>query len=238
MENNNDQLNQNQSADVSVKRMSMKNIILILIAILAVIGVIAGVVLHQRNIKHGADYNRSEIKNLPDDQRKKELEAKVKDLTAQAEKDGSYTTLIQLAEANNDLGNYQGMVDVLNRIPQNQQNNRVWADYALAYKGMGDNAKAQGNIEKALVIDDGIADYWVIYFDVVSGVPADQLDAKYQKALIATKNDLRLVISYAKFLEKNGNIAKAVAYWETARNTDPAHASDYEKEIARLRPPQ
>jgi tetratricopeptide (TPR) repeat protein len=167
-----------------------------------------------------------------------EAKRNAESLAADAEISTKYTTYIRLADLQNRLGLYQEAIASVDKIAAERQgNSRVWLTYATSYKGLNQIDKAKAAINRTLEIDDEVPEHWRLYFEIYTDLSNEELNAKYMEALQKTKNDLQLVISYARFLEKIGDKDKAVIYWETARNADPANASTYEAEITRLRRP-
>jgi tetratricopeptide (TPR) repeat protein len=218
------------------------------IILLAILGLIVGGFIYQQQQekRQALEYSPAEIEQLDESKRKEVLETQLQDLEQKARKLTSDATIsdkfvvyIQLAEVRTALGKFAEAINALDQVREERSgNSRLWTEYAKAYRGLGDSGKAKESIQQALNVDDELPLTWQLYLEINSDLPDQQLDALYVTALQKTKNDLDLVISYAKFLEKIGNIERAVAYWETARNVDPARSADYEKEISRLRPTQ
>lgn len=219
-----------------------------ILAILIIGGLIFA--LNQDDRKAPGDYSFEEIMNLPAEEQKAAFENQIKDLEerlgslAQGTEEGAekayesakHRIYIKLAEAQNQLGRYQDALNSLNNIPEGQQNNPdVLKAYALAYKGLGQNEQAVEAFKKALAEDETDAEVWLAYLESSTDLPNDQLKALHLQAIPATKSNVDVMISYARFSEKIGDKATAIAAWETARNVDPTNASKYEAEIARLR---
>ncbi len=213
------------------------------IGLLVILAVIGGAFWYQQGQGPSGDLNLQEVENLKPEDQRKELEKQLKDyedraahLSADANISDKYLVYIKLAELQNRLELFDAAIKSVDQIAeQRQDNSRIWATYATSYLGARNIPKAQENIQKALAISDDTPEYWVIYFQAFADAPVADLDAKYVEALRKTNNNIDIVISYARFLEKQGNKEKAIGYWETARNINPDGAAQYEAEIARLR---
>lgn len=189
------------------------------------------------------DLTLQEIEKLGPDEQRIELEKQLKDyeqraanLPADATISNKYLVYIKLAELQNRLEKYGDAIASIDKIAeQRQDNSRIWYSYAVSYQGIRNIPKAKENIQKALAISDETPEYWQVYLDVSQDIPAGDLEKLYAEAVAKTANDLEIVKSYARFLEKIGNKEKAIGYWETARNINPDGAGEYDAEIARLR---
>jgi tetratricopeptide (TPR) repeat protein len=224
----------------------LKKIILAVVAIIILGAVYVGATQWNKNNRPSSDYKLNEIDRLEAEEQKRILEdqladyeKRAADLKTDATASDKYTVYIKLAELQNRLGKFQDAINSVDKIAgDNQGNSRIWVTYANSYKGLGNNGQAIDRAGKALSIDDENVDAWRIMIELSQNTDQAALNDLYMKALPKTNNDIEIVKSYARFLEKTGDIAKAVAYWETARNVDPANAEEYNKEITRLRPPQ
>lgn len=220
-----------------------KTITYAVIAILLALGVFYALSKYSENNKPSERLTLKQITQLSEAERIKALEERTKELMEQIKGLAENTTIeikysayIQLAETQLELGKYEETLDTLNKIPEEKKgNNRVAATYVRAYKGMGDIAKAKELSTTNLTLYDEDVNIWLAHLEVNSDLPNDQLKALYLQAVVKTKSNLEIMISYAKFSEKIGDKATAIAAWETARNVDPGNASKYENEIARLR---
>lgn len=219
-----------------------------ILAILIIGGIIFAV--NQGERKAPGDYSFDEIMSMPAEKQKSAFEAQVNDLEKRLTKltqgtgdeaqityeNAKHRIYIKMAEAQNQLGRYQDALNSLNNIPESQKNNPdVLKAYALAYKGLGQNDQAIEFFKKAFEEDNTNVEVWLAYLDSSANLPNEELNALYRQAIPATKSNVDVMISYAKFSEKIGDKATAIAAWETARNVDPGNAAKYEQEIARLR---
>ncbi len=173
------------------------------------------------------------IKALED--RTRELADQVKNFAVNSTSSAKYQVYIQLAEAQLELNKPGDALNTLNSIPEDQKNNsRVAAAYVRAYNGAGDKAKAKEMSAVNIVQYSEEPSVWLAHFEANSDLPNDQLNALYRQAIPATKSHVDIMVSYAKFSEKIGDKATAIAAWETARNVDPDRADMYNAEIQRL----
>jgi cytochrome c-type biogenesis protein CcmH/NrfG len=222
----------------------LKKYLYILLAIVIVAASGYGAFRHFNKQKNPADYSLQDLNKLTDQQRIKaledqvnELQAETQQLTKDAAEDVKYPIYIKLAEAQIALGKFKEALDSLNAIPQEPKlkNTRMLVDYAQAYKGAGDAAKALDSANRALAVDDTNATAWLILLESPSKYDNTQMNNLYREAIAKTKSNLDIIISYAHFSERIGDKATAIAAWETARNINPDKAADYEKEMARLK---
>lgn len=215
------------------------------IYIIIVLLILGGAVYAARNYgndQEAINMKPADVAALEEAERIRVLEIQLKDLESQASKlpaeatdSDKYTVYIQLAEVQIGLNKNQEALDSLNKIPEASRNNtRVWTAFALAYRGLGDIAQAKTAIQTALDIDNELASVWVPYLAINSDLPADQLNGLYRQAIVATKSNVDVMVSYAHFCEKIGDKATAIAAWETAINVDSANEAKYRDEIARL----
>jgi tetratricopeptide (TPR) repeat protein len=219
-----------------------KTIIYIVLAILIILGGLYAI-NESRNKQRLADLSINEIRQLNEEEKKKALEARIESLEKEvqalnesADPSDRYTRYISLAEAKLEAGDYSGAVSALDSIPaEKKTNSRVLQAYGLAFKGLGETSKARGYIDQALLLDDTDAKNWLAKIDLNNDLPNNQLDALYRQAIVATKSNVDVMISYARFSERIGNKDQAVAAWETAINVNPEKESEYRAEIARLR---
>lgn len=217
-------------------------IVIILIVILIAGGLFVGWNVYSENqiASHGSIEEINGISGAKRirilEKREKIYEEKVANWPPNVQISDRYMLYIQLADTRNLLGKYQAAIDALKPIDYEKSNNtRLWAAFTVAYQALGDIANAKITARKALDIDDERADLWTPFLSLSADLPNDQLKALYLQAITKTKSNVDVMISYAKFSEKIGDKATAIAAWETARNVDPDNASKYESEIARLR---
>lgn len=222
---------------------NIKSIWYVLLAILLALAIFYGVTEYKKSHRNAASYSLSEIKQMTEEDKLKFLEAQIKELQKQSKgfsnnvgSEVKYSVYIKLAEAQLELGKNQEALDSLNAIPEDKRgNSRVQVGFVRAYKGVGDVAKAK-EVSAANLLQYGEDPaVWVAHLEANSDLPNEELNALYRQAIPATKSNLDVMISYAKFSEKIGDKATAVAAWETAINGDPANEGKYREEIARLR---
>ncbi len=220
-----------------------KKIIYIVVALLIIAAGVFSLVQYQRKQAPRHDLTFAQVKQLPEKQKKRVLEAREKELKKQYDalsKDAGvsekYLLYTSLAEVYIELGKYQEAIKMLEIMPAEKINNsRVTYANALAYRGLGDNSRAKIYYVKTVELDDSNVDAWKGLFEVSPNATKEELANWYSLSVKATKNNLDLVIGYARFLESVGDKEKAIIYWETARNVNPDGAEEYAKEIERLR---
>ncbi len=222
---------------------NIKKIIYTVIGILLVLGVFYSINEYQKNNQPPKPLTLREITQLNESERIKALEDRIKELidevsnlTDTTEASVKYASYIQLAEAQLELGKFGEALESLNKIPDERRgSSRVDAAFIRAYKGMGDVAKARELSANSIVIYDEDAAVWLAHLEANSVIPNEELKALYLQAVVKTKSNVDIMISYAEFSEKIGDKATAVAAWETAANVDPTNETKYREEIARLR---
>lgn len=220
-----------------------KTIAYAVLAILLGLGVFYGLTKYQEKNKPPERLTLREITQLAEhdriqalEERISELLGQVKDLAENAESGTKYTVYIQLVEAQLELGKFPEALDNLNQIPEDKRNSsRYAAANVRALKGVGDLVKAKELSAVNLALYGEDPGVWTAHLEVNSDLPNEELNALYRQAIPATKSNVGVMISYARFSEKIGDKATAIAAWETARNVDPGNAAKYEQEIARLR---
>lgn len=213
------------------------------IGLIAVAIIAGGAYWYFQGQKLSDNLTLQEIEKLGPDEQRIELEKQLKEyeeraakLSADANISDKYLVYIRLAELQNRLQKYGGAIESVDKIAeQRQDNSRIWYSYAVSYQGLDNFPKAKENIQKALAISDVTPEYWIVYLEISQDLPSADLEKLYVEAVAKTANDLEIVKSYARFLEKIGNKEKAIGYWETARNINPDGAGEYDAEIARLR---
>lgn len=230
--------------DGSKSPKNQRNLVLkVLGALLVLIAVFYGFNQLNKDEKRAEDYKPKEINQLGEEEQKRILEEQLRyyqnkagELSDDASVSDKYTTYIKLAEIQNQLGLFTEAIATLDKIPgERTDNTRLLIQYSIAYMGLNDKAKARDYAQKAVAIDDEIPEYWQTYIEASQELPVSELEPLYLEALKKTVNNLEIVKSYARFLEKIGNTEKAIGYWETARNINPDGAGEYDAEIARLR---
>ncbi len=242
MENYNNEPNNTPHTDQSVKR-SSKSTLYGIIALLLIVGTIFGFREYQSNKNPDERLTLNDITKLKDEERIKALEDRVKELADQAkqlkddaESGAKYTAYIQLAEAQLELDKFPEAMESLNKIPEDQKNNsRVASAYVRAYYGIGDAPKAKNLSSVNILQYPEEPSVWLAHFEVNPDLPKEELNSLYRQAIPATKSNIDIMISYARFCERIGDKATAIAAWETAVNVDSGNAAKYQAEIDRLK---
>lgn len=190
-----------------------------------------------------SEYTVSDIKKLDEADQKKALEEKLKQYQEQvnslpqdANSSDKYSAYVTLSEAQIALKMYDEAFKSLMAIPDDKRNSkRVYRQFAEIYQAKDDKFKAMENANLAIALDENDPASWLIYLDSASSLSNEELNGKYRTAIVATKSNLEIMISYARFATRTGDKANAIAAWETARNMNPAQTAEYDAEIAKLR---
>jgi tetratricopeptide (TPR) repeat protein len=165
-----------------------------------------------------------------------ELKNQLKNAKTDEEKSGILT---QIGTFQYLLGKFQDSSDTLNHAIQlNPKNIGAYtALYQTQYQ-MGDFNAALQTLQTATTVDSTNADIWKKYIDLEQnklGASTEQINELYASALNGTKNNIDLVIDYAKFEEqflRNPQVAQV--YWQKAIQIDPIHKKSYQTEIDRI----
>lgn len=222
---------------------NIKKILYAILGLIVILSIIFGVYSYFSAQRKYASYSLNEIISLDDKEKIKALEYRIKDLSGQVDKlrdDASdatkYAIYINLAEARLELGKYDLALESLNKIPDTQRNNdRTGIAFVKAFVGRDNIPQAKEQSERNLASFDEDAVIWLQYLELHQDLEKDLLNAKYREAISKVKSNLEIMISYAKFNERIGDKATAIAAWETAINFDAANEGKYREEIARLR---
>ncbi len=143
--------------------------------------------------------------------------------------------LVKLAGAQYKLGKYQDAVDTLSKISEEGKNTaRVWGLYTNIYRDMGDTENASKAAQQALDRDRENPDFWLAVIEFSGNKSNDDQKKQYETALRTTDNNIEIVVSYAKFLEKIGDKPGAILYWQKAGQLDDKNKANYDAEVKRL----
>jgi Tfp pilus assembly protein PilF len=102
---------------------------------------------------------------------------------------------------------------------------------------MHDFKSAKLTIEKATQLNPTSGLFWKWRVELMQSAfdaSKDEADALYQEGLQKANNSIDLLASYAPFLEKNNDLAGAVAQWKKAIEVNPAATDLYQAEIKRI----
>lgn len=116
-------------------------------------------------------------------------------------------------------------------------NPTVWAELFRAENEMHDYQNAEDHLQKAITINPASTNYWRWLLELEEGplhLSNDRLKQGYEEALKATNSHVNILILYAKFLEKIGDLPGAVQQWKKAIEVNPEGKSTYEAEITRI----
>lgn len=222
-----------------------KKILYWVLGLLVIALVIYGISMKSNKVDDISEYSVSQLEgsDLNEEQRKEALNKKlaeyqevVNQLPQDANSSDKYSAYIVLSEVQIALGKYDEALKSLESIPEDKRNSkRAYYQFAQIYKSKNDLYKVLENANLALERDDSDVPTWLVYLDSASSLSNEELNLKYREAIAKTKSNIDIMISYAKFSEKIGDKATAVAAWETAVNVDPSNEAKYREEISRLR---
>jgi len=178
---------------------------------------------------------------LSEDERKtleKKLEselAEVKAFNDQTSVEDKNKTYIKLASAQRALGFYSEAIESLGKITSEYKNQgRVFINYALVYKDLGDDAKTNEYAKKAIDLDPENPQYWVIYLESDTNLSNADREARYKEVIEKTDSHEDVLVSYAKFLEQIGNIPAAIEQYKKAGEVNQSEKPQFDAEITRL----
>lgn len=222
-----------------------KKVVYGVVALAVLVGIIFGFSKRSAKPDNLSDYSVSQLRDsgLTDDQKQEALKNKlsefqgvVSNLPQDANSSDKYSAYIVLSEVQIALEMYDEALKSLESIPEDKRNSkRAYYQFAQIYKAKNDLFKAMEYSLKAIERDSGDVPSWLLYIDSASNLTNEELNTKYREAIAATKSNIEIMISYAKFSERIGDKATAIAAWETAANVDPANEGKYREEITRLR---
>lgn len=142
---------------------------------------------------------------------------------------------LKIAGVEYKLGKYQDAVDTLSKVSEAKQKEpRIWALYTNIYKDMGDKVKALDSAHRALEMDKENPSFWMAVLDLSTDIPNDEQKKNYENAINRTDNNVDIITSYAKFLEKIGDKPGAILMWQKAGQLDDKDKATYDAEVKRL----
>lgn len=101
----------------------------------------------------------------------------------------------------------------------------------------GNMDAARQNIKKYVDTNSDSVSRWEKYIEFSKnrlGANGETLNGIYVEGLVATKNHIRMIVAYAKFLEEEGDNQLAKEFWQQAVVKDPENKAAYEEEIKKL----
>lgn len=223
---------------------SSKKYLYLVIGLLILAGVGYGVWNAQNKQKSSVSGEVSEKTVNLSDSEKQRLEAQIKGYESQikglsgSEFNAERAKLhLQIAGVQYKLGKYSDAVKSLElAAPENRDNVRFWYMSTLVYRDMGNLPKALESAQKMVDLDKENANDVSIYIDLATtaGTVNEQAKDLFTKSSTSVKQDIKVIISYAKFLEKIGDKQGAIDMWTNAGQQDPKEKTNYDAEIARL----
>jgi tetratricopeptide (TPR) repeat protein len=140
----------------------------------------------------------------------------------------------------------KALTSVENALGSDITSAEAWQLKSLIQVKLGDLNQAFSSASRAVSNEPTNTMYWKWEISVVGmmkdkkGITATSVEFRtaiepiYKEALVATKNNIEIVTSYAVFLEDVGDKKMAVEYLQKAIEINPPAKSSYELEIARL----
>ena len=218
-----------------------KNFKKIVFPILGILVIFVAVLFNLPGIKKEKGIVYKEEKNLTS-QKKQELETKIIDLKSQAKNlsketdDNQFNEVYaQLANAYREIGDYKEALNILDKTSErNENNSEVWSLYSDIYKDMKNIPKARGSIRKATEIESDKAKYWQKLIELSQDQGSQTLNDVYVNALAKTFYRIEIVVDYARFAEKTGNLQVALEYWQKAAELNRDNKNVYLIEADRI----
>ncbi len=155
-----------------------------------------------------------------------------------------YNLYLNLGQTEYTLGNLlesKQYYEEAIKLDSNQYD--VYLGLFLTQVDMQDYSGAETSIRKAMSTRKGIADFWRRYIQMKidrMNSSNEEVNRLYEEAIrevtqngdAANKTDI--YTSYATWLEKAGDPAKAIEYWKKAIEVNPETKSVYQAEIDRI----
>jgi tetratricopeptide (TPR) repeat protein len=170
-----------------------------------------------------------------------EYKNKLKESKDDAEK---YNLFLQIGFNEYAQGHLQASKDsFLEAIKINAEQYDVYVGLFQTQVDMNDYFGAEQSIKKAISIRKGIADLWRRYIQLKidhENASNDEVTRLFEEALKDTTqqgdvaNYVDVVTFYAPWLEKVGDIPKAIEYWKKAIDANPESKTIYQAEIDRI----
>lgn len=204
MESNNDQQFNKDDLTLSISKRSYRIWIYPLILLIVLAGLGYWFYQYSSQKAQDLDLSPSEVSKLQDSDKDRVLKAQLKDLenrasqlNEQSTKSDRFVVYIQLAEVQTALGKNEEAIASLDKIQsENLGNTRLWMTYAQIFQNMNNLGGAKASVQKAMEIDDGIADNWLFLIEISKNSSREDQDKLYKEALIKTENDPKITAAY------------------------------------------
>jgi len=164
-----------------------------------------------------------------------DAEKAVSELKPDAQNVDKFNAYRTLADAQFSLGKYNAskasFITALNLLPRDWD---TWYVYSTDLAAMKDYDTSLEAVKKAIEINPNNPDFWTWQINLEKdrfNASQDRLNSLYLDALKNTKEDLSVVVAYARFLEEKGDKENAIRYWQKAIEINQAKSKDYQKEI-------
>jgi tetratricopeptide (TPR) repeat protein len=218
-----------------------KNFKKIVFPILGILAISVAVLLNLPGIKNEKGKVYKEEKNLTS-QKKQELETKIIDFKSRAKNlsketdDNQFNDVYaQLANAYREVGDYKEALNVLDKTSErNENSSEVWSLYSDIYKDMKNIPKARESIKKATEIESDKIKYWQKLIELSQDQGTQVLNDLYVNALAKTFDRIEIVVDYARFAEKTGNLQVSLEYWQKAAELNRDNKNVYLIEADRI----
>lgn len=141
----------------------------------------------------------------------------------------------------------KALASVENALGSDITSAEAWQLKSLIQVKLGDLNQAFSSASRAVSNEPTNTTYWKWEISVVrimkdkKGITATSAEFRtaiepiYKDALLATKNNIEIVMPYAIFLEEVGDTNMAIAFWQKAIEINPAAKSSYEAMIAKIK---
>lgn len=117
------------------------------------------------------------------------------------------------------------------------ENSTPWGELYNVENLRGDYDSASKSIQKAIELNPSNSQYWRWYIELKQGplkTEESELLDIYSQAVDKTSGNIDIITIYASYLEKQNDLVGAVAQWKRAIEKNPAGATQYQAEIARI----
>lgn len=160
-----------------------------------------------------------------------------KDKTDESDTISQYKELIKKGHESYLAEKYEESLSYLKEAVSLQKNDRIHRSLFTVYLAMKNYPEAEKAIQNALKYNKSIPNHWVEYAQFEQyymNASFEKVSAIYEEALIATKENIDVIVSYASYLvEKNQN-QEAIKYLKKAIEVYPQNKDIYQAEIDRL----
>jgi tetratricopeptide (TPR) repeat protein len=173
------------------------------------------------------------------EQRLEQAKFAVKGLNKDTQDVDKYSAYFNLSSAYFSLGFYQKSKEAqLKALEIRPKDFDGWRIYSSILTAMEDYQGALEAVDKTISIRPDIAEFWrwkVLLEQERFDATKERQEEIYEEALKKTKNNIDIIIPYARFSEEVGEIIRAIELFQLAQTIRPDLAEGYEFEIERLK---